>query len=230
VITPLTQSPASTLGLAGFAVAVESSVAIADSGEHWRVLDGRWQFDQNNQVNADTSAPVFPLLHLHLRKGLPLSFEIETTLSYLVDSQMMWLGGALKWSLMEAIHPFVPDLAVRGFGGSLIGAPDISLTTAGLDIVLSKELGAGGVVTLIPYAGVSLLWVSASSRVLDANPEFGDTPTGDYAPEFTFDSETQQVTRGLVGLQMVVTYVTVGVEFVSSGDVNTIGFHLGSDF
>jgi hypothetical protein len=222
VFAPMMFAPAETLGVAGFAVGIQAKVSMADKGNHWRAL--------NSATETTDSPPTFSMLQFHVRKGLPFSFEIDTTLSWLTDSELMWVGGGLKWSLLESLHAYIPDIAVRGFGGTVVGSPDLTLTTAGLDVAISKEIGAGGLMSFTPYAGFTMLWVIASSRVLDADPGFSSTPTGAYQPEFVFENKTQSVARGFGGLRFNISYASLTAEFSTSGDVHNVGINLGAQF
>jgi hypothetical protein len=222
VFAPMMLAPAESLGEAGFAVGVEAKISIADSGNHWRAL--------NSSTETTTTPPSLSLLQFHIRKGLPFSLEIDTTLSWLMDSELMWVGGGLKWTVLESLHAFVPDISVRGFGGTVVGSPDLTLTTAGLDVAISKEIGAGGLMSFTPYAGFSMLWVIASSRVLDVDPGFSSTPTGAYQPEFVFENQTQSVARGFGGLRFNISYASLTAEFSTSGSVHNIGLNLGANF
>jgi hypothetical protein len=221
VFAPSMLAPAETLGEAGFAVGVEAKISLADNGNQWRALNG--------STDETTSPPLFSLLQFHIRKGLPFSFELDGSLSWLMNSEMMWVGGGLKWTLLESMHLFVPDIAVRGFGGSVVGSPDLTLTTAGVDVAISKEIGAGGLMSFTPYAGFNMLFVFASSRVLDADPGFSATPTGSYQPEFVFDNEELTVPRGFGGVRFNISHATLTAEVASSGKVHNIGFNLGAN-
>ena len=106
----------------------------------------------------------------------------------------------------------------------------MNLTTAGVDVSLSKSFGLGGVFSITPYAGYSHLWIISSSRVIDADPGYGATPTGAYAPEFVFEQETQNASRGFVGLRFIVDYFTFTAEGAFAGDVQNYALNIGADF
>ncbi|OIP33708.1 MAG: hypothetical protein AUK47_18585 [Deltaproteobacteria bacterium CG2_30_63_29] len=219
VFAPSFLSPSESLGEAGFAIGFETKFSVAASGSHWNALDGV----------DDESPPLFTLLQLHGRKGLPFSFELDMAASWLVDSEMVYLGGGLKWSLMEG-WLVLPDLSVRGHGGTVTGSPDMNLTTAGFDVSLSKSFGLGGVFSVTPYAGYSHVWIISSSRVIDADPGFGATPSGGYSPEFVFEQENQNTSRGFVGLRFIVDYFTFTAEGNFSSDVQNYALNIGADF
>ncbi len=221
VFAPSFLSPAESLGQAGFAVGFETKFAVAGPGPHWRALNAVEENDEN--------PPLFTLLQVHGRKGLPFSFELDSALSWLVDSELFYIGGGVKWSLNEG-WVVLPDLSVRGHGGTVTGAPDMNLTTAGVDVSLSKSFGLGGVFNLTPYAGYSYLWIIGSSRVIDADPGSGRTPSGSYAPEFVFAQETLNTSRGFVGMRFIIDYFTFSTEGSFSSDVQAYALNIGADF
>lgn len=226
IFAPTFLSPAETLGEAGFAFGFETKFSVASSGDYWFALNS---VDGTADNAESEKPPLFVIIQAHARKGLPFSFEIDASVAHLTNSEMVWLGGGVKWSLNEGFI-YIPDLAVRGFGGVLTGAPDLNLVNAGFDVSLSKSFGLGGIFSLTPYAGYSLVFVIASSRVLDADPGFGLTPSGGYAPEFVFAQKTQNASRGFVGLRFVVDVFTLTVEGNFNGDVQNYGFNVGFDF
>lgn len=226
MFAPAFLSPAETSGQAGFALGVGTKISIPQNGEHWRALNG--------VQTGDTDPGIFSLLEISASKGLPWSFELDGVMNWLIDSEMIYLGGGLKWALTEG-WAYVPDLAVRGHGGIVGGAPDMNIATAGVDVSLSKAFGLAGFANLTPYAGYSHVWTITSSRVIDADPGDGRTPTGNYEPEFVFrDSEDdstfiQDSPRGFVGMRFVVDYFSFTVEGSWASEVQNYAFSIGAD-
>lgn len=223
-------SPAESLGEAGFAFAFQTKFVLPESGAYWRALDG---------VGPDGTDPgLMTFLQLQARKGLPFSFEIDGVVNWLVDSELVYLGGGLKWSLSEG-WLYVPDFAIRGSGGTVTGSSDMTLSNAGFDVSISKAFGVGGFFNLTPYAGYSHVWTIGSSRVIDADPGFGQTPTGAYQPEFVFeDPEDKDGTttiirdqpRGFVGLRFVIDYFALTVEGAWAERTQNYAISIGADF
>jgi hypothetical protein len=131
-------------------------------------------------AKVDTDAAVWPtagnppsdlllMPTVHIRKGLPFSFEAGARISYLQFSRMTTASAELKWALNEGLKYF-PDLGVRGHATRMLGARDFGLTTAGIDIGIGKQVAIGGMLTLTPYAGWNMVFVDASSRIVDFNP------------------------------------------------------------
>ena len=166
-LAPRMLEPAESPGQAGFSFGVATSVTdIKNEEEYWATavpIDG--------QVPPD----VLTTLHMHLRKGLPFSFEMGGTITYLIGSEMFALGADAKWTLNEGFV-FLPDIAARASVTRLVGSRDLDLITGGGDVTISHPFVIGGMVVLTPYAGWNRLIVNASSHVLDATPGLDGFP------------------------------------------------------
>lgn len=115
-------------------------------------------------VGAFKDATWFP--GIHVRKGLPFSFEVGARAAWFPNSRMGMGGLELKWAVLEGFT-YMPDIAVRGFINKLINSRDFDLTAGGLDLGLGKQFAIAGMVTLTPYVGWSLVFVGASTSNID---------------------------------------------------------------
>ena len=155
--------PPETTGFSGFDFALEYPVSlINDKG----LINGKRYW----ALETDDAAGNLQLPGVHVRKGLPFSFEAGAKVNYISRSSMAVATVEAKWALNEGFLYF-PDLGVRGFGTQLLGSRDFTLTVAGFDIGLGKQLPINGMFTLTPYAGWSSVWVAASSNVIDFKPQ-----------------------------------------------------------
>jgi hypothetical protein len=230
VLAPRFVNPAETLGEAGFAVNLMTSLSFIDNdADYWREAVE----DRNPSSSLFTA-------HLQIRKGLPFSFEIATDMSYLFASEMFNLGGQVKWALNEGFYYF-PDIAVRGTVNTLLGSQDLNMVTAGWDISISKAFDIAGVTSLAPYAGYQQLHIIASSRLLNAYPQdprppqFDDNPgdaDGDqtFSPEFVFSQHSQAINRFFVGTRLNVWIMSFTLEGVLSENVTQVTLSGGVDF
>jgi hypothetical protein len=157
-------TPPETLGHSAFNFSMEYAVAKVDSSREVWPRAGR---AEDETVPPPVDALLMP--SVHIRKGLPFSLELGTRISYLQYSRMTAATMEFKWALNEGFF-YLPDLGVRGSATRLMGARDFALTTAGLDIGLGKQLAVGGMLTLTPYAGWNMIYVNASSGVIDFSP------------------------------------------------------------
>lgn len=176
VMTSANLMPPETLGHAGFSLNAELSViGLPTPG------------NQDSQVTLPTEGSATnPLLipSVHVRKGLPFSFELGARVGWIDRSSMFTATGELKWAVNEGFT-WLPDVAVRLHATRLMGNKDFDLTAAGLDFGVGKQFPLGGMVTLTPYGGLDLVGVAASTDTLDFNQSRrrNDTlnPTNPYA-------------------------------------------------
>jgi hypothetical protein len=214
-ITGFNLSPPETLGHSGFNLGFEYAVALIDN-------DPRYWPTESSSPSSSLLMPT-----LHLRKGLPFSFEAGVKVSYLQQSRMAAATIELKWALNEGFFYF-PDLGVRGYGTHLFGSSDFNLTTAGLDIALGHKFAIGGMLTLTPYFGWNLQYVSCSSAVIDFNPGRTADEANAHPTDNTgiFDSvmiHQNHNNRFYLGLRLI-SYV---FELTAEGSItNTMGVDL----
>ena len=107
----------------------------------------------------------------------------------------------------------------------LFGQQDMDLTTGGIDLSIGKEIGVGGVLTLSPYGGFSVLGVDSSSRVILTNQsqitpaQYNANPAGSPSGPFQqalFAENTvgnNLYYRFYAGLILRSNIVSVGVEY-----------------
>jgi hypothetical protein len=167
IIAPVFLAPAETLGLTGFEFSLEGTVApIHNSRNYWKGKIYPTDSDAH-MVSASEGNPqsLIFIPRLHIRKGLPFSFEIGAQLSYIPESEMFTIGAEVKWAFNEGLHN-VPDFAVRISMNHMIGPSDFELSTGGWDISISKAFGLGGLLSLTPYAGYNMLFIDASAHTV----------------------------------------------------------------
>lgn len=228
VFAPRFVNPAETLGEAGFAVNLMTSLSFIDNNaDYW----------QKAVQDRDPSSALFTA-HLQIRKGLPFSFELGSDMSYLFASEMFDLGAQLKWALNEGFYYF-PDIAVRGSVNTLLGSRDLNMITAGWDISISKAFDVSGVMSITPYGGYQQLYIIASSRLLNAYPQDPRPPQFDddlsdgdqtFSPEFVFSQETQTVNRFFAGARLNVWILSFSLEGVLADNVTQMTLSGGVDF
>ncbi len=230
VFAPRFLNPAETLGEAGFAVNLMTSLSFIDNNaDYWKTAVQ----DHNPSSSLFTA-------HLQIRKGLPFSFELASDMSYLFASSMFGLGAQLKWALNEGFYYF-PDIAVRGSVNTLLGSRDLNMVTTGWDISISKAFDVSGVMSLTPYGGYQQLYVIASSRLLNAYPQDPRPPQFDdqtdsngiddtFNPEFVFSQTTQAINRFFVGARLNVWILSFSLEGVYAPNVTQFTLSGGVDF
>lgn len=227
VFAPRLVAPSETLGQAGFAVKGKGSLShIPRDESYWK--DG---------LSGGKPNPVLTTIHLHVRKGLPFSFEIGGNLSHLFNSNLYGMGADIRWALHEG-YQYFPDIAVRGGVNTLTGAPQLNLINFAWDISISKSTGLGGVVELTGYGGYQQLHTWASSRVVSAYPQDPRPPQTledngtevNFSPEAVFDAERQFANRYFLGARLNTWILSFTAEAILADPVNQFTLSLGADF
>ncbi|HVR02938.1 MAG TPA: hypothetical protein VMT47_12450 [Polyangia bacterium] len=171
VIAPRLQTPADTLGYAGFQFSAELGVTkINQSRSYWNGVAG---------VDAGSPAGTRPDSYLttvggFVRKGMwfPLpAFEFGAGALNIVGSRMYVVQGYAKIALQEGFHGWwLPSFAVRGSASQLLGTEQVDLNVYGVDVLISKAFGLAGTSRIEPFLGWNVLFIDAQSGVIDATP------------------------------------------------------------
>jgi hypothetical protein len=171
VIAPRLQTPADTLGYAGFQFSAELGVTKINSNQpYWNGVSSV------SPTNPTVGRPSSYLTTVggFVRKGLwfPLpAFEFGAGALNIVGSRMYAVQGYAKMALQEGFHGWwLPSLAVRGSVSQLLGTDQVDLNVYGVDVVISKAFGLAGTSRLEPFLGWNVLFIDAQSGVIDATP------------------------------------------------------------
>lgn len=216
--------PAETTGQSGFAMQLNFvNTSIAGDADYWR------------KASVDGNPPSsLSVMNLHVRKGLPFSLEVGFNAGIMLDSELVTLGGEIKYAINEDWIWPVPDLAIRAWGNAVLGARDLDLYNVGGDVIVSLPIGIGGTVQLTPILGYSLHAVISKSGVLNAMP--GNplppviSPGGTHLPEYVFGVDTQVMHRMFAGLQLSVAAFDLNFQASFIGDQLTLAGGLGASF
>jgi hypothetical protein len=179
VLAPHLLTPADTVGFGGFQLTVDYAMTTIDSNAaYWKALQS---------PNEGTMRTV----GLFARKGMWFpapSMELGGGAIHLVDSHV-WTGQVYtKLALHEGYHDLpIPSLAVRGAVSRMMTQRELDLTTASLDITLSKHWGVGGTWRFDPYGGWNVLMIIPRSEVIDPTPNVDPlTNPDDITNNFVF--------------------------------------------
>ncbi|NJK90130.1 MAG: hypothetical protein HC923_12595 [Myxococcales bacterium] len=232
ITAPRFAAPADTLGVAGFEVGVQWSGSFLSDDDHWGLTEEAGESGQRTSF--------LQTLQLGVRKGLPFSFEVGASMSWLVDSEMFIPGVELRWAFQEG-YDFLPDFAVRGAVSHLVGNRDMSLTVLSTDVTLSKTAALGGLCRLTPFVGFGALWTAASSEIVDPTPSTlvggqPDTPNDIVFESVDLTDEVQA--RAAAGIRARFSLVDVQVQGELQmfrdgelvGPVGTLSANLGLNY
>jgi hypothetical protein len=239
VVAPRLQTPADTLGFAGFQVSAEvGTTKISNDQPYWDGVAGV------NPANRLQSRPdsYLTTVGAYVRKGmwLPLpAFEFGVGALNVVGSSMIAVQGYAKLALQEGFHGWaLPSVAVRGAASQLLGTDQVDLTVTSIDVVISKAFSVGGTARFEPFGGYDILFIDARSGVIDLTPgcdayalqndsapqshcTAGSAGTpADYQSNYTFahqDVITRQRIFAGFKLKLSVLFMAAEYDFVPAG-------------
>ncbi len=248
-IAPSAFHPARTTGVGGFALTVDASYTrispgrASDSGQLYWHNGTRGSVDPNSNrtsiVNNDPDS-ILQIYTLKARKGLPFGFEGVGALGYMANTSLWVVGGDLRWALMEGFRTgalgLLPDVSIGGGVRTLTGTSKFYLTTAAVDVKLSKPIPLADSAELTVHVGFQRLFIFGDSGVVDSTPNVDplaqcgwngvDPQTGaptcrnklpngadastDFSNNFTFDRVRLHRNRGLFGLTYRYEFIHLG--------------------
>jgi hypothetical protein len=171
VLAPRIPMTADTGGIAGFQLSAEFGMTqISHDQGFWNGVRG---------VSADSPKATRPDAMLttvggFVRKGIWLpvpTMELGFGAVHLLDSHLVAWQGYAKLAIHEGFDDWlIPSVAVRGAVSYLTGTSQVTMTTATLDLLVSKGFGLLKTARLEPFAGGSLIAIFAHSGSIDATP------------------------------------------------------------
>ena len=223
-------APADSPGVAGFVFQIDRSFndfdVKADGAEN------PWVLAHKTSDPADSMGTT----QIHVRKGLPFSFEVGTVLTLLDDSDLMAVGVEGKWALHEDIFWPLPDLAIHGGVNTLLGSSDLVLTNLQIDALLSLPIGIGSVVNLTPFGGYGVVLPFSASRLIDTTPDdprpavASTTPELTNQPEVNFSLDTEPRPVAVVGARFQWAMLDLTYQSQFSDTVTSQSVSIGADF
>jgi hypothetical protein len=242
VLAPKILTTADTIGYNGFQLAVDYSFTTinnkscgqSDISQVADVSQCPWDWGaegkRDGQGNHSPPPGLAHTISVYARKGiwLPLpSFEIGAGATKLMQSDIFAVQVYGKLSLHEGFHDWpIPSLAIRGSGMRVMGASQIDLTMAQIDVEVSKSFGAAGSVTIVPYLGSAVLFIIARGQVLDLTPTVDAYKPGNSADlnnNAVFQNQDAVVRWRFFGglrLQYHVLVLTTDLLITPCGDFN----------
>lgn len=204
VMTPTSLQVAETTGHSGFDFGLDYAFhTMAFTEDYWRAREER-------------GTPLMMTLGARARKGfvlpVPLASEVELGAQWLIDSQLLNIGSNIRVALNEGFR-WIPDLAVQAGINRMVGNEELDLLTVTAGGMVSKGFGINGSFNLNPFVGYQSVWVNASSRIVDANPE--DTANVEDNVVFTVvPLAANRMDRLSVGMRAIIAVValTAGVD------------------
>jgi hypothetical protein len=171
VIAPRLQTPADTLGFAGFQFSAELGLdQISSNQPFWNGVEG---VDPTN-TGARRPDGWLTTMGLFVRKGMWFptpAVEWGVGAVNVLQSGMWAVQGTLKLAIQEGFHDWpLPSAAVRIGVSQLVGTDQVTMTVTSVDLVLSKRFSLAGTARIEPFAGWNFLFIDARSGVIDGTP------------------------------------------------------------
>jgi hypothetical protein len=171
VLAPRIPMTADTGGIAGFQISAEFGMTqISHNRSFWNGVAG---------VSANNPAATRPDAQLttvgaFVRKGIWLpvpTIELGLGAVHLLESHLLAWQGYAKLAIHEGFDDWlIPSVAIRGAVSYLTGTSQVTMTTATLDLLVSKGFGLLKTARLEPFAGGGLIAIFAHGGRIDATP------------------------------------------------------------
>ena len=163
VVANKASAPASTSGIAGFDVALTSTVGFIDANGDNRSEAPPWE---RTHADADPTHVAW-VPGVSVRKGLPMSLEVGSNLGYVAFSRQTTFGAYGRCGLVEGYRQF-PDVTVQvGYAGYL-GNDELELGVMDTSFSIGYDLpfGQGRKYKTSSFSP----WVSAGFLRINAAP------------------------------------------------------------
>lgn len=188
-------TPPEPLGLTGFELGVEASSTEISNPEHWTAVTN----------GSAPSSIIVPKLHVF--KGLPLNIDVGAFYAAVPTTNIKLYGGELRYAILEG-GVASPAVGIRGSLTKLTGVDQLSLSTKGVDVSISK-----GFAMFTPYAGVGRVWVTS-------------TPNG----VASLTEETFQQSKVFVGGNLNLGLANLALEYDKTGSAKSYSAKVGFRF
>ncbi len=189
-------TPAEPLGVLGFDLGLEATETKLQDPAVWSLAT-------NGAFTS--SSVVMPKLHVFV--GLPFNIDVGAVYSEAPSTNIKNYGGELRYAIVEG-GTATPAVAIRGSITKMTGVDQLSFTTKGLDVSISK-----GFAIFTPYAGIGEVWSDS-------------TPNG--IPALTKESFNQN--KYFVGCNLKFLFMNFALEYDKTGSDQSYSAKLGIRF
>ena len=209
-LRPALASTSRTSGSAGFALTLGYgwTPISADSDAWTRGLDGH-------------APAALGTLQLEARKGLPMGLELSAAVTHSQTLGMTAASFALRWAWLEGLSG-IPDMGLRIDGGAIVGDSELTIATAGLELVMGYPVSVLGLFNLAPYAGYSLRFGHTIERRVALLDDVSAMPFITVLP-----SQNVVLSHAIVGLRVQTAQLDVGLEATLGTSVGLV-FQVGA--
>jgi len=212
-MAPKYLGPATTLGSMGFELSLDVGITTISSGEaYWKEA-------------ADDPSGSILTTQIRVRKGLPFGLMVGGIVTHLVDSDLWAIGLELGGAVIEG-YKYAPDILLLASVNTTLGAGDLALLEVGAGLILSKAFSIAGLFSMVPIVGYNMVYVNASSHLTGTLVN----PTDTVLTVFVIPRQHIFLHRAVLGLEFIITYLTLGHEFTLGTGQTTYVFKVGTSF
>ncbi|GAC1574534.1 MAG: hypothetical protein NVS3B20_06150 [Polyangiales bacterium] len=174
-IAPTAMHPARTTGYGGFEMSLFATATTVSRDEDFMKKGTEGAISEGKFPSSNASPDgVLQIFGVTGRKGLPYGFELQGSVGYIANTELVSLGGGIRWSVFEGFRKgalgAVPDVSVGGYVNTLTGSSKVKMTVPALDVQISKPFTVADQLTIQPYLGWQMVWITADSSVVDGTP------------------------------------------------------------
>jgi hypothetical protein len=173
-IAPTAMHPARTTGYGGFEMSLFGTITTVSKDEDFMKRGTEGSINNGKFSSSGSPDGALGVYGVTGRKGLPYGFELQATIGYIANTELVVMGGGIRLSPFEGFRKGVlgafPDISVGGYVNTLTGTNKVKMTVPALDVQVSKPFVIANQLILQPYIGWQMVWVTADSGVVDATP------------------------------------------------------------
>lgn len=180
---PTAMHSARTTGFGGFHLSLEAAITKIDDGADYWKKGTQGSFDKSaNKASVRNTSPssTLTLYSAKIRKSFGFGLELTGSVGFMPNTSIVGGGADVRLSLLEGfregIPGVLPDIAVGGGVRTITGTPEFQMTTAGLDVQISKPLPIADSSIITPWFGYQYVWIFGDSGLVDLTP--GTDPVG----------------------------------------------------
>ena len=216
---PRNLGPAASLGSLGIEGAYEYGMAsVNGSADYWT-------------KTVDDPRSTLTTHSIHVRKGLPYSMQLDTSLTMLPDSNLTGIGAGLNIAAIDGFKS-IPDLALNMGVNTVLGFPSnaaVDMLVAWGGGTLSKNFGIAGILSLQPWLGGMGTFTYANTHQTLTAAHAGQLTGNEFGFAGTVKAWSGRFTAGL---RIVAARVQVGFEFQRQypNDLNVMTTKFGAAF
>lgn len=235
-ISPKALAPAETIGAWGFEIGFENTLAFPHTSVESDESQPTWDWFSSWDMLTASGEPTPGVIYIpqvRLRKGLPYSFEIGSTVGWIFNTKQAILGAYGRWAPQEG-WPNVPDVALGWGYTGMIGNESLDLGVFEFDMTVGYTFAFGldrkyTSAKFSPFVGLGFLASHATPKNIDfdllpVTAWAGSAEPGVIPSDFRF-------TKIFVGFTLVSNHFQFGFngELIPKG-VHAINLRVGLNY